>query len=255
MNSSCTIIPTHPPKFNFAIKAVESFNFYDIGDLYIIFSNESDEILFRNSCNQKYNFLILPESKRDYKSYVTVKKFFAVNELMQKYEYIGVFDSEVEFIKKYNPNKLYKSIFNKKEFKSNLSKNGHKMLSSCLDLIEFGDLHEFILEQTDNLNQYWWFNEICVYERQTFFEFYQWLQNQKKYDSILNNWYCFDYHLYSLWLIAFKNFKIKKLCQQTFFEWGAIEFNTNGNVSNKFKSHADRVKTKWSKVLIHTDRI
>ena len=41
----------------------------------------------------------MPENLRDKKSIVNVKKYFGLNSIASKYEYIGVFDSECEFVK------------------------------------------------------------------------------------------------------------------------------------------------------------
>ena len=254
MNYACTIIPIHPPKFNFAIKAIQSFNKYNLGDLYIIFSNESDMSNFQLLLSNGYIGLVLPNNQREYGSYVTVKKLFGVNELIGKYKYIAVFDSEVEFIKSYNQYELYKSIFNKKSFKSNKSKNGKEFTSVCLNYMELGELKNIVIDKTNNLEQYWWFNEICVYESDTFRKFYNWFVNHKNYNLMINDWSCFDYNLYSIWLLVFENFEIKKLYQNSIFHFGAIEYNKSKEVSDVFQSYADSIETDWSVVLIQTDR-
>ena len=98
MNLACTIIPTHPPHFNYTINALESYNKTVNGNLYLVFSNNSDYELFNSKTNEKFNHLILESPFTTYKNIINAKKIYAVHQLANKYNYIGVIDTEVDFI-------------------------------------------------------------------------------------------------------------------------------------------------------------
>jgi hypothetical protein len=256
MNSACTIIPTHPPHFKFAFDALYSYNINVKGDLYFIFSNDMDYQSFKSKTTEDFNHLILESPFTTYKNIINAKKFYAVDKLSKKYKYIGVFDTESEFIKPYNEYTEYKNIFESREFKSNNSENGKLITKDVLDVMQFNEIQRnIILKETDNLNQYWWFNEACVYESETFYEFFQWLQLKDNFTDIMGGRHYFDYFLYSMWLIAFKGFKLKKICTDITFDWAALEVETDLKIINKFKSLISKSKeSKYTKIIIHKDR-
>lgn len=254
-NKACTIIPTFTPHFEYTLNAIKTFNQFVGGDLYIVFSNIYEKKEFEKLTDEKFYSLILPDSQSSYESCVTVKKLFAIKHIIDNYDYVGVFDTETVFIKEYEQYILYKTIFETCEFKSNKSLCGGKMLMHTLNALEFNENErKIILEKTDNLDQYWWFNEIMVYEKNTFLEFYKWLIDHKNYENIVNDKEHFDFHMYSLWLLAFKNFNLKKLCQDNSFIHGAIEGPHDITVSEIFKSNLDIFETEYSKVIIHLNR-
>ncbi len=112
-----------------------------------------------------------------------------------------------------------------------------------------------ILNETDNLTQYWWFNDVCVYESETFFEFFNWMQSHNKFSSMMSGRHYFDYFLYSMWLMVFKGFKIKKLCKDIFFNWAAMEESMDITIINEFKSLISKLpECEYTKVIIHKAR-
>ena len=256
MNSACTIIPTHPPHFKFAFDALYSYNINVKGDLYFIFSNNMEYELFKSKTTEDFNYLILEKPFTEYKNRINAKKFFGVNELLTKYKYIAIFDSETEFVKPYDEYTEYKKIFESRQFKSNNSSNGTEITNSILDILQLSKTQkDLILRETDNLNQYWWFNEACVYESETFYEFFDWLQSKNNFIDIMEGTTYFDYLLYSIWLIIFKGFKIKKLCNDKVFDWAALEVETDLDIINEFKSLISKSQDgKYTKIIIHKDR-
>jgi hypothetical protein len=256
MNLACTIIPTHPPHFNYTLNALESYNKNVNGNLYLVFSNNSDYELFNSKTNEKFNHLILESPFTTYENIINAKKFYAVDKLSKKYKYIGVFDTESEFIKPYDEYIEYKNIFETKKFKSNNSENGKLITKDVLDVMQFNETQRnIILKETNDLNQYWWFNEACVYESETFCQFFNWLQLKDNFTDIMAGRHYFDYFLYSMWLIVFKGFKIKTICNDIIFKWSAIEQSMNIDVVNKFESLISKLPNcEYTKVIIHKDR-
>jgi hypothetical protein len=256
MNLACTIIPTHPPHFNYTLNALESYNKTVNGNLYLVFSNNSDYELFNSKTNEKFNHLILESPFTTYKNIINAKKLYAVQQLASKYKYIGVLDAEVEFVKKYDEFIEYNNIFESKEFKSNLSHRGNEILSVVLNSMDLGeDGNSIILKETNDLKQYWWFNEIFVYESETFCEFFNWMQTHKNFITMMEERHCFDYFIYSIWLIVFKQFKLKKMCQNETFKFGAMEECTNLELIDQFESMVSKIsESTHTKIVIQKDR-
>lgn len=255
MRKSCTLIPIHRPKFNYALTCLSSFVKYSKNDIYFIFSNQMEFNEFNNLTNIKFGYIILPENLINYRNQITTKKFYGLEYLVKNYEYVGVFDCEVEFIRDFDSDLIYEDIFMLKTLKSNTSDNGGNLIRKCAEFMKLSD-NEQLINETQNYTQYWWFNEIPVYETSSFIKFLVWLRTNVNYNTILNEWACFDFLLYSIWLICFNNFTIKNFINNKKFWWGAIESNKDDVVSNEFNSYWDRnfnTTNVKNKLIIHVD--
>lgn len=262
MEKSCILIPIHPPKFSFAITAVNTFiEYVNNGDLYLIFTNNDELEQFRkidNLDHNSYKSLILSDEFREYKNIISIKKLHGISCLTDEYKYIAVLDSDIEFVKSFDLHEICKSIFNSNVFKQNKNNYGNHIqyIASKFDLQHNPNL----IKETDNFGGSWWFNEMCVYESAHFIEFYDWIRTHKNYGNLINDTDIFDYLIYSVWLICFKDFKVQNITSvQTTFP--ALEHNNKSNadeISMIFKSFADSNKNHSNiehiKILIHTDR-
>lgn len=244
MKNSCTLIPIYPPDFNYGLEALITHNKFCDTPLYFVFSSKVDYESFSKivsegkNKNLKWNFIIADNLDSSF-NIITAKKFFGVKYLSSQYKYIGVFDSEILFVKHFNTEKIYKEIHESKIFKSNKRHDSNHLKDLCKMLLLDND--ERLIEQTENFTQYWWFNEICVYEQSLFLEFNDWLENHVNYKMIMKNFISFDYLIYSLWLICNKNYSLKKYLIDYSFAGAAIETNyRNNDISNNFKSYQDR---------------
>ena len=70
---------------------------------------------------------------------------------------------------------------------------------------------------------YWWFNEIPVYKNDLFLEFYNWYINHENIHILRNEYHAFDFLVYGIWLICFKNYKIKNYDLPFECDFGAVE--------------------------------
>ena len=102
---------------------IKSFNEFiePNNDLYLIFTNEFEYEAFDKKLIKFFTPLFLCKTLRNERSIVNVKKFDALKQLSGKYEYYGVFDCEVLFVKKCNLHNLYEEIASKNNIKSNTS--------------------------------------------------------------------------------------------------------------------------------------
>jgi hypothetical protein len=266
---TCTIITTHPPKFHFGLDLLKSFVKYveQPHELYFVFTNESEMMLFDTLCgefNSFYKSIVIPNELRDKLSIVNVKKFYALETLINEYDYIGVYDCETLFVKPCNLNLIYEDIGNQNHIKANTSSVGKNVLLKASEMLGLNN-NEVLLNETENLTLYWWFNEIPVYEKNNFIEFFSWLKNLENYSDIQREYYCFDYILYGMWLIVFKGVNLKKIETTRISEIGAVEdfrlpMDVRNEVSVKFDSYWSTNIQNFNnfekiKIIFHIDSI
>lgn len=247
MSKVCTFVPTYYPKFQFALNFLRSHNKFVKTDLYFGFSTPEEQLMFEKlvqesdqfeEISKHYGYLIIPCIGG--RGVINQKKILAMNTLSNHYDYIGVFDDETIFVKPFDSSVIYKEISNSKSFKSNLRNDHLTHLKGVADLMLLSE-NQDLIKETDNFTQYWWFNEICVYESEYFKEFFSWLTKHENFVEMMTSFECFDYLLYSIWLITFKQFKLDKRMQNYSFGAGAIETNYDDDeISNEFVSYADR---------------
>jgi hypothetical protein len=264
IKKTCTIITTHLPKFNYAYSFIESFNKFvnKDHDLFLIFSNEYEYDCFDKNLIKYFKPIFLSQHLRDKQSIVNVKKFDALNQLSGNYEYYGVFDCESLFVKESNLDIIYEEIASKNEIKSNISTIGASIIRKCSEFLNLSN-NEILIKETKNFNTYWWFNEIPVYRNDLFTEFYSWYINHENIHILQREYYAFDFLVYGIWLICFKNFKIKNYELPFECEIGAVEnFRLSQQqrdfVSESFDSFWSTNKMnidKYSKakILFHSD--
>lgn len=249
------VIPVHKDKFDRAIKVTETFNkFVTNGDLFLVFSNEDELNYLKTITNEKFNSIVIDNDKIP--NIITYKKFFGVNYVFNKnYDYIGIVDCETEFVKQLDLSEI-QDIYKSKIFKTNTSSNGGRIVKKCADALEYTDI---VSQITDNYSQYWWFNDLCVYEKGTFTEFYESILTSKNYNMIMSDSEYFDYFLYSIWLLVNKDFKLKNYMPHKKFVYGILEHNFyDDEISYSYKSMLDanqnHANIPFIKILFNVDR-
>jgi hypothetical protein len=268
MNKTATIITTHLPKFHYSFNFLESYIKYveQPHDLYFIFTNEDEAKHFNLQSNFKYvnNYkpLILSESLRNKGSIVNVKKFFALNSIISEYDYVGVYDCESEFIKNCNLDLVYKDISSYDYIKANVSKIGGNIVKIAAGFMGL-DTNESLIKETQNYSLYWWFNEIPVYKKELFIEFYDWYKSHPNLDVFESEYYAFDYIIYVIWLVCFKQFKIKNIelpfeCEIAAIEDFRLSQEQKDVISETFQSYwsvngANHKKYHKIKLIVHAD--
>jgi hypothetical protein len=268
MIKTCTIIPTHLPKFHWAYTLLDSYSEFveQPHDLYFVFTNEVEASQFKTNVKNanSYKELILSQPLRNKKSIVNVKKYFALFTLKDEYDYIGVFDCESKFVKKCNLDEVYSDIISKKYFKANESIVGSDIIKHIAETLKL-NYNKNLLKQTNYYSVYWWFNEIPVYDMKYFGEFANWFYNLENINEINDDYYFFDYLVYSIWLICFKNFKIKTYNTSIKFDCGSVEEfrvsqSIKDEISQLFDSHwstnfSNYDKFEKIKILFQTDNM
>jgi hypothetical protein len=243
MSNACTLVPIHPPKFHYAYNLLNSHIANCNDSLYFIFTNDIDKNLFVHNIEedkiQKFSSIVLDPELNRYSNIITVKKLYGVDILSKIYQYVAIFDSETLFVKPFDNYSTYKQIDSSRIFKGNIRKNSNHLRN--LATYMGYENNENLINQTENFTQYWWFNEICVYESEKFKEFYQWYRSHPNYTLMQNKFECFDYLLYSIWLICNKGYNVKKYMQNIICNGAMIETNYSDNATSyAFESVQDR---------------
>ncbi|MFM1840059.1 MAG: hypothetical protein RIR47_108 [Bacteroidota bacterium] len=245
MQISCTAIPIYPPDYDYAIQALITHNKNINTKLYFIFTNLYEYNLFYNKIvnlnlnHLKWDKIILGFQPKNNENIITIKKFYAVNQLLKEYQYVGVFDCETLFVKPMDTDIVYASIDQTRYFKSNYRFRKEHLIELS-QLVGYNN-DSLLINETENFSLYWWFNEICVYEKNKFNEFFEWLLKHENYNQIITNFISFDFLLYSIWLICNKGYRLKKYLTQYSLAGAAVETNyCDNNVSYEFMSYQDR---------------
>ena len=133
---------------------------------------------------------------------------------MRKYDYIATIDCESEFIRSFDPGKLMHDIWESESFltANKCSAERPKFFArTSSTLLGLNGENSRVRQETEDYLYCWWFSEIPTYRTDTLSDFFSWLNENSRREAIFKNWECFDYLVYVMWLIEYRNFKLKKL--------------------------------------------
>lgn len=242
MTKTLTLVPCHKQKLNFGLNFIKTWLLYCKNDFAFVFSSEEESIWMQEKAGKCFIPIVLPSEMTVRGNQITTKKMYGLKKMFKKgYSHIGVFDSESALVKKFDTDLVYPEIYDSKIIKCNKSILGGDLIRKCAKVLGVNQ-NKKLIDETENFTQYWWFNEICVYETKDFNSFYSWLKDKPNYQVIYDDWVCFDYLLYGIYLICEREFRVKKFMKGIEYKYGAIEHNrhdTEGE-SSEFKSYADR---------------
>lgn len=206
---SATIITSHEPKFRYLAKLLDTFyeNVEQPHDIYVVFSNEYEANIFANGYKKEFNSLVIPQHMRGYKSIVNVKKIGALGTLFDKYDWIGIYDCETEYVKPVNLDELYAEIGSRNYVKANYGSIGGDIIKKIATILGIEN-NERIIRETKDFSLYWWFQDIPVYDTSESYLFLEWLHTRPNIDEILNEYHCFDFLMYSLYMIAYREWEV-----------------------------------------------
>jgi hypothetical protein len=259
-NNKCAFcIPLHPKHFNFAYEILQQLNKNSDADIYFIFTTKKEMNTFKlNIPNTEllyYKSLVLDDftqSKKldENRSWVSVKKLYALSVLYKKYKYISCIDSEVMFIKKNNFYNVMNNIANNKiiiggDITNSNNKDYKKIIKSSLTyIVPLNDIDK-LKELSHNYTIYTWWSNLPVYDCSKAADFLDWIEfnNNSFLDKI--NWFVFDDLLYNYYLILKHNFKLAIIPElKASLEYG--DHNIIQNVNNNI------CKIYWVNYSIYT---
>lgn len=232
----CFIMPVYPPHFGYANEFIKSYFRYEFdkqADLIFIFTNEAEAKEFT-----KINFagyyiaLILSENLRqkitDKKAgIINVKKFFALMQIKDEYEYSIILDSESELVKNIDLKALCDEFYEQKILYGNATISNASGIKA--------NSRQFFKEdkKIPNDELYLWFNQPCLYKNAFLADFFTKGGFFKDEDLLRLNWASFDYYIYMYYLLLYRDFRIVDLKLTS--SWGFLEHPYSKPLSEEVK--------------------
>lgn len=199
MSNICFVVPTYPLHYLYALNLLKSYNLYQFerqADLFFVFTNEQERDGFLE-CNS----LVLPLKLRGKKKkgIINIKKFYALMQLKDQYDYIIVLDDDCLFIDTVDLSYVCNSFYKRKELYGNLIENEPwdymgKVADNC---------KKFFSKEI-NCPLYLWWNQMAIYKTDILSDFFQVTKIDKKISML--KWEDFDYYIYMYYLLLFQGF-------------------------------------------------
>jgi hypothetical protein len=233
------IIPIHSPHFPFLI-FLKDLNETNLFTIFFILTLEEDIYSIKEYINLNIltNFkniqyislesitgLKIKKILYNYKGHelrdkgiINIKKLCALNYIYKNFnnfDYLACIDSEIKFI---NSNNIYEKFYifcnNKKIIGGNTSNSSetYKNIVSRInnDILLFFSQNDnnIIINATKNLNLYFWFSDIPIYDVEILPRFFNYINfdNEDIIDKI--NFWTFDYILYIYYCLIYENYKL-----------------------------------------------
>jgi hypothetical protein len=215
MKKSCFVAPIYSAKYNFAENMVRSYNqLYDDDHLFLVFSDESEKRLFETSYpGLRYRPIVYtddPDLLEVESNPAAQKKFFGIKYIFDNtdFERIGMIDDDSKFFKSVDYDELFIQHLNKKTVFSTyipVNENLNLINKGCLRFYGVKD-QEKLATVTMNFNTFFWFNDIPVFDRTNFYDFYEYMN----LDRIKNEFtkYDFEHILYIYYLLITNRIKM-----------------------------------------------
>ncbi len=209
-NKVCFLMPIYPPHYQLAKIFLESFRKYSMdkqADVALIFTNEEEQKLWGKDGDFQ---LVIPSKLRMFflsKAIVSIKKFWACNELRNVYDYIITLDAETVIIKNIDLYKVCQNYFSNKILLGN-----HYPPNGDLEFIKDSCKRFFKTERAQKILSsplYLWFNQPCIYKTDTLKSFFD--ITGMKYEIRFLSFYDFEYYIYMYYLILYHDFKVKNM--------------------------------------------
>ncbi|MDR1826520.1 MAG: hypothetical protein LBQ49_02400 [Rickettsiales bacterium] len=204
------LVPIHPPHFKFGNdlrKTMLDLKLDERADLWFIFTNAEE----RREFGEYDDAVILPEKLRNFDNngIINIKKFFGLNEIKDKYEYVIVLDAESRFIKNVGVRGLCENYFKNKTLYGNKTlPEGRRTIDnvkkSCRRFFA-GHKDAGLLDN----ELYLWFNQPCIYKSSTLDEFFKVIDYKKNAANF--KWEDFDYYIYMFYLMLYHGFGIEDI--------------------------------------------
>jgi hypothetical protein len=239
-HKACFLIPIHPPHYKYLSFLTKLNNKHDFSIIFVLtyirdkhgLINYLSHNIVSTFCNIKY--ITLEEdiniahliSKFDDREcgIINIKKLYGLNYISQHYDvfdYIGVIDSEIEFIDVDNVYDRFKLICEKKVVIAGNTTIRNKSLAfldyihnASIQYIQIED-RPLVNEMTNNGKYYFWYSDIPVYDRNILPSFLTYI-GFHNFTNFLKHmcFWSFDYVIYYYYCIAFHNCKV--LCMDDY---------------------------------------
>ncbi len=214
-------------------------------DLYFVFSDQAQQDKFMDHCMKRFDKkpgkILYDDPLKDCRNPVSMKKWYGIRALSDQYDYIAAIDCECIFLKAQQTGKILDEIWNTQSFlRCNKSTVGASDVKKCAEALGL-DQDERLIRETQGFTLTWWFNEIPVYKASDLNAFFEWLDEPDRYKTVYHEWCCFDYYVYVIWLILYRDMHLRALPYTNIAGtieglWGSLSFNKAG-IEKCFNTH------------------
>lgn len=228
------VVPIYPPHYEFGKNFYNSFidNKLDTtADFYYVFSDDEDANLFWEF---EYKIILpkelLSRCKKNGSHMPDVKKFYALNYLKDKYDYLIIADAESMIVKNIDVYNVCSEYFNNKV----LYWNSYVKSAKWIDFIINKSLSRIPHKYTwENINLNLWFNQPCIYKTEYLDDFFKKSKVLDDIDHLIFGE--FDYYIYMFYLIFYKDFQIYDIWIEA--NWGFCEATNMGEINIKNENY------------------
>lgn len=209
MKRSAFLIPCHPPKFPFLGPLLLSYRrFFDDHDIFVVFTSEAEREQFRRSVPDLDPRYFIHGATCTKENVITTKKFKGVNDAFALgYDYVGVIDAECLFLKHLDYDAYFRQWFAARRFYGSEQTSAHHDYKQKLAEAPkrfFSEAQRARIDEANPNNRlYCWFNNVPIYERESFEPLFA----RFSYDQLIFE--DFDYTIYMYHLIAEHGFTIE----------------------------------------------
>ena len=215
--SSCYIVPIYDKDddFDYGYELVGSAVKYSMArNVYFVFSSYEQKDKFFAECEKRFSVqpggLVLEDDLRGSRNPVTIKKWYGIRKLMDRYDYIAAIDCETVFVRDAGEEDVLEAAWREETYlAANRSVCGAAVVKRCAEALGL-DRNETLRTETKEFRYTWWFNEIPVYRTADLDEFFRWIEDEGWNDAIYSEFCCFDYIVYVFWLLLYKGKHLKR---------------------------------------------
>jgi hypothetical protein len=254
---SCFIIPVYPPHYSylsFLNELPDNLEF----DVYLVLSFSRDlEDLDRCNYKKIYKTIVL-EDHLDHSFIneiinknviITFKKYYALNTLKEKYEYLATCDSEIKFINTDKVDLKFKRFCDSKTIIGSVLSENSKNINLAKDINRYSCVFFDTLASsnvTEDFRFYFWFSDIPIYDSSILKRYLDFIKFED-FSNFVNkiNWHFFDYIPYGIYCLMYEDYR----------KINILDFNINRNWSLEsmpFDMYIEVLKTGYSPLwLIH----
>lgn len=208
MNRICIVVPTYPPHYLFAKGFMDSFVKYEYeeqADLYFVFTNPAERDGFL-PCNA----IVLPKKLRVMKNrgIINIKKFYALMQLKNKYDYIIALDDESVFTKAVDLQEICDTYFENKVLYGNILENPSwdimgQVAEHCKEFFSKEDRGKL------SCPLYLWFSQLPIYRTDTLSDFFRMTKIGNNIAKL--SYFDYDYYIYMYYLMLKYDFQAEDM--------------------------------------------
>jgi hypothetical protein len=270
-NRCAVVVPLHPRHYEYGLTIYNEFPDKEV-DLYFVFTTNDDRISFETrlaGIRQPPQSLILTDFTdinvvERTKSFVSIKKLYALKQLHHKYDYISCIDAEVKFLDKTGWYGMMKNVVESKIICAGTTNEHNNIVYMSLTRLISPEYHDKLRELSNNYSTYTWWSNLPVYCCKFAPDFLNWIKfdasglgrfDYSVFDDMVYNFYCALFHGYKIEVIP----GIKNSLE--FANSGVIQ-HADTNITKLYwvnKNAYDQNKAYYEqyhfKIIFHLDRV